>query len=249
MNRRIISVILTLILCLSLAFSVSAASADEQLIYDEANLLTDAEEASLSHKLLDISHTYNAQITVITVASVEDGDVAAFADFTYDAMELGYGSHYDGVLLMICMNPREYRIISNGMAADAISTDDIASIGDAIVSDLSDGYYAEAFDAFADQCAYYLDGHSNGFPFDAGTSLLIALVVGVIAGVVVALVLRGQLITVRKQAAANVYVKSGSMQLTHTSDRFLYRNVTKSAKPKNNSSSSGSSRNSGGGSF
>jgi len=150
----------------------------------------------------------------------------------------------------VCMDPREYRILSNGFAGEAIDSGDIDDIGDAIVSDLSDGNYAAAFDEFADQCDYYLGGFINGFPFNFGKNLLICLVIGIIAGVVVAFILKGQLKTVRKQNQANVYVKPGSLQISVRRDLFLYRNVERRKKESSQSSgSSGSSRSTGGGSF
>ena len=225
------------------------ASDADALVFDDAGLLSDTEEQALSEKLLDISQEYQAQIVVATISSMDDGDIDGFVEYLYDAMGFGYGENHDGVLLLVCMDPREYRILSNGMAADAISSSDIDTISDAIVSDLSDGDYVGAFDEFADQCAYYLDGHINGFPFNFGKSLIIALVIGILAGVIVAFVLKGQLKSVRKQNQANVYVKPGSMQVTVLNDFFLYRDVTRTKKESSNSSGSGSSRNTGGGSF
>ena len=230
--------------------SANSPEAEEYLLFDDADLLTDAEEAKLTAKLLTVSHQYNAQIIIATVSSVGNGDVDGFLEYIYDYMEFGYGSNHDGVLLLVCMDPREYRILSNGFAGTAIDTGDIDSIGSSIVSDLSDGNYAEAFDTFTEKCAYYLDGHLNGFPFDFTTNLLIALVIGLIAGVIVAFVLKGQLKTVRKQDRANAYVKSGSMQVTVRNDFFLYRDITRTKKETTSSSSGGgSSRSTGGGSF
>ena len=152
--------------------------------------------------------------------------------------------------MQITLLSREYRILSNGFAGVAIDGGDIDAIGEAIVPDLSDGNYADAFDTFVDQCSYYLDGHLNGFPFNFGKNLMIALVIGIVAGVIVAFVLKGQLKTVRKQNQANVYVKQGSMNITAQRDLFLYRDVTRSKKSSSNGSSSGgSSRSSGGGTF
>ena len=114
-------------------------------------------------------------------------------------MDMGHGENRDGVLLLVCMDSREYRILSKGFAGEAIGPDQIDAIGEAIVSDLSDGDYADAFFTFADQCAYYLDGYLNGFPFNFGKNLIVALIIGVVAGVVVALVLKKQLKSVRQQ--------------------------------------------------
>lgn len=222
--------------------------AEEYVLFDEAYLLTEAEQAALTEKLLEISHTYNAQIVIATVDSTSGG-IDHYVEYVYDSMGFGYGENHDGVLLLVCMNEREYRILSNGFPGDAISTSAIDTISDIIVSDLSDGNYAAAFDTFADQCVYYLDGYLNGFPFAFGTNLIICLVIGLLAGVITAFVLKGQLKSVRKQNQANVYVKPGSMNVTLHNDFFLYREVTRSKKESSSSSKSGSSRSVGGGSF
>lgn len=222
---------------------------EEYLVYDEAELLNDSEELALEEKLADLSSKHGAQIVVCTIESMDGGDIDEFLGYLYDEMGFGYGDNHDGVLLLVCMDPREYRILSNGFAGEAIDSGDIDSIGDVIVSDLSDGNYAEAFEAFAGQCDYYLDGYQNGFPFKAGKNLAICMIIGIAAGLIVAFVLKGQLKTVRKQNQASSYVKPGSMQVTVHNDFFLYRDVTRTKKESSNSSSGGSSRSSGGGSF
>ena len=224
--------------------------AEKYFLYDEADLLTDGEEAALEKKLADVSGTYNAQIVVCTIASMDGADIDRYLDYLYDTMDFGYGENHDGVLLLVCMDPREYRILSNGFAGVAIDSDAIDTMGDAFVSDLSDGNYAAAFTQFADQCVYYLDGHLNGFPFNFGKNLMISLVIGIAVGLIVAFILKGQLKTVRKQDQANVYVKQNSMNLTHQSDIYLYRTVSRSKKSSSGSSSGGgSARSTGGGSF
>ena len=177
-----------------------------------------------------------------------DGSIDTFVEDVYDSMNIGCGENRDGVLL-VCMESREYRILSNGYAGEAIGIDQIDAISDAIVSDLSDGAYADAFSTFADQCAYYLGGYLNGFPFNVGKNLIVALIIGVVAGIAVALVLKKQLKSVRQQKQANAHIKSGSMQITASRDLFLYREVSKTKKASTNSSGSGSSRNVGGGKF
>ncbi len=250
--KRIISLLLALFLLASLTLCVSAATYegnDELLLLDEAELLTEAEAKALHTKLEQLSHKYGAQVCIATMDALEDADIDESVEFLYDYGEYGYGEKKDGVLLLICMDPREFRILSNGFAADAITIDNIESITDDITPDLSEGSYADAFDTFVDKCEYYLDGHINGFPFKFGTNLLIAIGVGLLVALIVTGIWKGQLKSVRKQERASVYVKPGSMNLTQSGDFYMYRTVTRSAKPKNNSSSSGSSRNVGGGSF
>ena len=245
MKRKLLSMLFVVVLCLSLAVSAFAASGAD--IYDEADLLSTQEETQLAEKLSEIGEEFDAQIVIMTVSST-NGNIDAYIEEIFDGMNMGYGENRDGVLL-VCMDDREYRILSNGYAGEAIGPSQIDTIGDAIVSDLSDGAYADAFSAFADQCAYYLDGYLNGFPFNFGKNLIVAIIIGVVAGVAVALVLKKQLKSVRQQKQANVYIKSGSMQITKSRDLFLYREVSRTKKDSSNSSGSGSSRNVGGGKF
>lgn len=249
MKRRIISVFLALVLCLSLSITVFGVSGTDGLLFDEADLLSGSEESRLLAQLQSVSQQCGAQIIIVTIPAMDGGRVDDYVEFLYDDMEFGYGASRDGVLLLVCMNPREYRILSNGYAANAISGREIEAIGDAIVSDLSDGYYADAFHGFADRCAYYLEGYVNGFPFDVVKNLLTALVIGLVSGLIVALVLKAQLKSVRSQDQANLYVKRNSMRITAHHDIFLYRNVSRRKRESSSSSRSGSSRNVGGGSF
>ena len=223
---------------------------DNLLVWDEAELLNETEAAQLNSKLESISKKYKAEIRVVTLSSMDGGDIDEFLEYLYDESGFGYGENHDGVLLVVCMDPREYRILSNGFAGEAITSGDIDAIGEAFESDLSDGNYADAFDTFADKCEYYLDGHINGFPFNTGKNLLICLGIGLVVALIVTGIWKGQLKSVRKQSAANSYVKAGTMQITQSGDFFMYRNVTKTQKQSSSSSgSSGSSRSTGGGSF
>ena len=249
MKKRFTYLVLALVLCCSLALGVSA---QEGFLFDEADLLSASEEAALEQKLAQLSEIHQAQILVYTAATTEGGNAELYLNNLYDTKGFGYGSARDGVLLLLCMDVREYRILSNGYAASAISSYEIDVIGDAIVSDLSDGYYADAFTEFADQVDYYLDGYRNGFPFDFGKNLLIALIVGGLVGLITVFVLKGQLKSVSMQNRAHVYVRPGSMQLTDSREFFLYREVRRVKKESSSSSSgsrSGSSRSTGGGKF
>lgn len=246
MKRTFFAILLAALLSCLLAFSAFAASGEN--VYDEADLLSNSEEAKLAEKLEEIGKQLDAQMVVMTLSST-DGSIDYLVEEMYDSLQIGYGENRDGVLLLVCMDTREYRILSNGYAGEAIGYYEIDVIGEAIVSDLSDGYYADAFDTFAEECAYYLDGYRNGFPFQAGETLVVALIIGVVVGLIVAFVLKAQLTSVRQQRQANAYVKSGSMEITTRKDLFLYRNVSRTKRQSSNSSGGGSSRKVGGGSF
>ena len=231
----------------------AAMPENEQLLYDEADLLTDDQEAELVQKLAEVSHANNAQIVIATIASMNDGDIDSFVDYLYDSMGFGYGENHDGVLLLVCMDPREYRIVSNGYAGVAIGPDQIDTLCDFMETYLPNGHYTSAFHSFADQSGEFLEYYLMGSPFKVGKSLAISLIIGIIAGLIVAFILKGQLKSVRKQDQAYGYVKPGSMTVNIQYDIFLYRTVTRTKKQERvestSSGSGGTARSKGGGSF
>ena len=246
MRKRILSMLLALLLYTGMIISVCA---EETLVFDQADLLSASEESELSGKLREISKTYQTQIVVATVAAVDDGDVEQYLNRMYDELGLGYSQSHDGALLLVCMDPRECRILCNGIAHRAIGSSGIEEILDVIVPNLSDGEYADAFLNFADECETYLDGHINGYPFYAGKKLTVCLIIGLVIGLIVVLILWGQLKSVRKQNQAHTYMKPGSMHLNVCSDIFLYRNVVRTKKESSSAHGGGSSRSTGGRSF
>ncbi|MBQ2900235.1 MAG: hypothetical protein IJE49_00110 [Agathobacter sp.] len=156
---------------------------------------------------------------------------------------------YDDADILTASEEREYRILSNGLGAAAISMDDIDYIGDYNSYELSEGYYADAFHLFIDECEYEINGEINDFPFEFGINLCISLVIGLVVALIVTGIMRLKLKFVAMQLAATEYVKSGSMHLTVSNDLFLYRTIHRRKKESNTSRASGSSRNVGGGKF
>lgn len=100
-----------------------------------------------------------------------------------------------------------------------------------------DGYYD--YDDYND----YNNDYNNYKPKSVFSEIfsLKWLIISVIIGVVIAFIytayLKSQLKTVRSKSSASDYVVPGSMQLTQQRDVFMYHNVKKTPKPKNNSSS------------
>lgn len=248
MKKRLFSLLLALILCLSLALPGFAAGTG--LLRDEADLLTVKAESELEQELERISREYDTDVIVITVDTVGNDWVDDFTENYYDTK---FGPSHDGIMLLITMAEREYRILSNGFGADAVSTSDIDRMCDRIEPYLRDGDYAAAFRKFAQECEWELDGEINGFPFAFGESLAISLLIGFVVALVVVLILAAQLRSARPRNTAAEYTRKGSFRLTGASDIYLYRNVSRRARQTSSSGggsrSSGGSRNMGGGRF
>ena len=67
------------------------------------------------------------------------------------------------------------------------------------------------------------------------TEIIVAVVIGIILSFLIPMsILKGQLKTVRHQAAAADYVRPNSMNLTNKRDIFLYRRVVRTEIPKPN---------------
>lgn len=254
MKKRVIAILFALTLCLSLIIPVFAAEDAKLRVVDNADLLSDAEEAALRSRLDEISEKYLADVVVLTVNSLDDKSPMEYADDYYDYNGYGMGTNNDGLLLLVSMESRDWWISTCGSCIDAFDDSTIESIGELIVSDLGNENYADAFDTFADECAYYLDGYINGFPFPTGMMIVISLVVGLIVALIGTGIMKGQLKSVRAQAAAFDYVKKGSLDVALAREFFLYRNVSITKKDTDSGSSthkssSGTTHGGGGGKF
>ena len=249
MKRTLISLLMVLCLCMSMTVFVQATQVNvpDALVIDNADLLTDDQELALYVQMDAIGQALSLQMAVITESSIGDADADWYVEELYDSMALGCGENRDGVLMMVSMDPREYRILTNGYAGEAITDFDIEMICDNIQDYMVEGDYAAAFETFASDCEFYLDGYVNGYEFDLVTTLAICTVFGLIVGLITALIMKGQLRGVRRQYKADVYVRNGSMRLTEQRDLYLYRHVSRTRR-NNDSNSSGGSRSSSGGS-
>ena len=101
---------------------------------------------------------------------------------------------------------------------------------------------------FADHCDDFCRQASEGNPYDVDNIpsgpfpflllAAVALVVGLLIAFIVTAVMKAQLKSVRSQPTANNYLKSGSLKITQSTDLFLYRNITRTPRPKQNSGGS-----------
>lgn len=251
--KKILSILFALLLCVAaLCFAVSAEETSPAHVVDEADLLTESEEELLESRLGELSEKYKMDIVILAVESVGNKTPREYADDYYDYNGYGYGSNYDGLLLLVSMEERDWYISTCGEAIYAFTDSNIDTIGSHITDDLGNENYYFAFSTFADECEYYIDGHINGFPFDYGMNLVISVVVGLIVAAIATSIMKSKLKSVRYQNQAADYVKSGSMNLTLSRDFYLYRTVTRTEKPKESSthtSSSGRTHGGGGGKF
>lgn len=248
--KKIVSFFLVLLLFVSSVLPTFAAGALPRLV-DDADLLSDSEEAELLYKLDEISERQQLDVVVVTVNSLEGMSVMDYADDFYDYNGYGFGEGGDGILFLISMEEREWHISTKGYAITVFTDAGLDYMTQWIVSDLSNGDYAAAFTTFADYCDDYITQAATGMPYDVDNLpsepfpfffvLLICFAVAFVIALIVTAVMKGQLKSVYSQSRADDYVKAGSMKLTKKNDLFLYRQVERREKPKENTSSTSSS--------
>lgn len=269
MKKKLSVLLLVLVLCL---VAVSPVLADNDgfadayyRVIDIADLLSDSEEEALNELLDEISIRQDMDITVATTDDLEGFSVEEYADLLYEQCMFGYGSDKDGLMLLISMEDHDWYITTCGYGITAFTDAGIEYIGEQITQDLSDGNYAAAFTSYAELCDDFITQARTGDPYDSGNlpsqplSLVwipAALVIGFVIARIFVGNMKSELKTVRKQAAANSYVRSGSMNITESNDLFLYHTVTRTKKAKSSSSgssthrsASGTSHGGGGGKF
>ena len=257
--KKLITMLLVLLITLS--FAVPAFAEAMPRLVDQADLLTDAQEASLLSKLDSISNRQGMDVVVVTADTLDGKSPMAYADDFYDYN--GYAE--DGILLLVSMEDSDWWISTAGYGITAFTDAGIEYLGDRFVPSLSDGDYAGAFETYANHCDEFITQAKTGDPYDTHNlpkepfnflmNLAVSFVIGLVIAAIATAVMKGKLKSVRTQAGASSYVKTGSMNVKHRQDLFLYRDVNRTAKPKDSSgssthtSASGRSHGGGGGKF
>ena len=246
MKNKILSTLLLLVLSLSLFSTLllpSLAYSDSDLLNDKAELLSASQRSALLETLREVSEKYDCIVAVYTVQN-------SSTYYETAAKQIAKSLGEDVILLYIDMKERGYTITSRGKGYDACTDRALDYIEDSFVSDLSDGDYFDAFRHFAKSADRALDYNAKGKDFRAPYPffqfIIIALIVGLVAGLIYTTSLKKQLKSVKKQTEAGNYVTPGSLSVTTQKDIYLYRTVTRTAKPKNTSSGGGGSHRSGG---
>lgn len=254
MKKKLTVIIFVFVLLF--AMSVTAFASDNEgftneyyRVVDMAELLSESETDALIEMLDEISQRQNMDVIVATTDDLDGYSVRDYADNLYDYCNFGYGKNRDGLLLLISMEDGDWYISTCGYGITAFTDAGIQYIGKQITSDLSDGDYAAAFTEYAELCDDFITQAKTDEPYDNRNlpreplSLIwipISIAVGLVISMIIVLQMRSKLKTVRSQAAANSYMKNGSMNITESRDLFLYHTITRTPKPKE-SSSSGSS--------
>lgn len=264
MMKSFKGLMITLCLC-GILFAAMNVSAESDYVYDQADLLTTEEEASLQEYAENFAKNWNMNFLVVTTDNAEGKNSMEYADDFYDE-RFPEESEEDGMIYLIDMDNREIYLSTCGMAVRYLTDSRIDSILDEAFNYVADGDYYGTFVAFFDETDYYLNQGipSDQYNYDTDTGetdyyydsyeepMRITLMEAVIALVAALAAAGGTIgfITAKYQLKFedfhyDAYTDS-DVQLSVKSDHLVNKFVTHRRIPKNNGSSGGSR--SGGGS-
>lgn len=230
---------LLLILSLVVCFAGTARAAELDLVTDDARLLTDGEYEKLNDLAQEITRKYGCEVAIVTIKDMGDDEAYDYAKWLYTEYDFGYGSEGSCLLLFLSMAERDYALVAYGYGNTAFTDHGKDVLLDTHVLPLlaNDKYY-EAFTAYLNTSATYLQMARDGAPFDVDTDpaaasqqFLLKLAAAILLPLLIAgllcLMWKNQMKTARPAQAADQYIPASGFQLTEQEDLFLYRTETR----------------------
>ncbi len=257
--KRIISMLIAVILCLALSMSVCATEFTNPPIVDNAGILSAEEFEELSARLDRIRNEYNMDVAVYTEETMSGFDAESSADDIFDYNGYGAGVNDDGIIFYICSGDRKYHLSTHAEAIEVFHDSNLAYMESCFVSYLSSDNWYSAIEEYADVAEDILWDYANGVGTveKEGNPLFIIIAALIIPLIIALIMMNGKLKKMKTAVSDNYaanYMKEGSKNITVSRDIFLYSNIIRTEKPKNNTSSthtssSGRTHGGSGGSF
>lgn len=215
-------------------YDVNSETGYEVIIDDEADLLSDDEEAALGEKMMEVTPYGNAAF--VTVDSNYTTASSYAKDCYYDCF--GYDS---GTLFLIDMDNREIYIYSDGQVYRTITKSYANTITDNIYTYASDGdYFTCAYKAF-EQAVTLLEGNRIAQPMKYISNAFLALLLALLINYFVVM-----LTSVAKKPGEKELLEATKHRCSLVNTEAVYTHTTKKYDPPS-SSSSGGGRSGGGG--
>jgi uncharacterized membrane protein YgcG len=208
---------------------------DKQRIYDNGNLLTEAEKTELEELFQEYSLKDEVDYVFLTTETTFGMESREYAKQFYKEKGFGYNQkNGDGNLLYIDMENRRVEIIDRGSCIDSIRDEEIENILDDVEDALRDEEYVQAAQI------YVKEMHSAMVTDNGGHSMIRYFIYGILA-LIVAGIITASMVSGHKShitVDAHTYSKKIRVNPKTKQDRFL-RTVT-TARPKEREKSHGS---------
>ena len=222
---------------------------DMHYIFDHSDLLSFEQWAELEARAEDISLRHGCGIYAAFVDDFTEygggDDVYETTYQLYHAGSLGMGEGRDGVIILLSMEERDYAMFIYGEQAEyAFDRYGAKQLEDRFLSDFGDNDWYTGLSHYLAACDEFLALAEEGKPVRSSPLPFVALIV--------CLILKGQMKSVRKGVEANVYAVAGGLALTDSYDHYTHTTESRTKIVDESSKSGGgggstTSRSGGGG--
>ena len=256
MKKRFVTLLLALLAALTLTVPAWAEQQPgDPFIYDTAGLLSDGDRAYLEQMADAISWQYQCGVYIVTVDDYEvyGSDRYSAALNIYRGNDFGIGDGRDGIMLMLSMWDRDYEVFiqDGGLADSAFGSYAVDLLEEAFLPYLGNDDWYGGFHAYLTTCSDDLALADMGQPVKKPLTKVIlpALLVGCGVALLICLLLKAKMKSVRKGAEADVYVTAEGLDLTKRYDRYTHTTETRVRKNTRDDHDSGGGGHGSGGKF
>lgn len=216
--------------------SVYAAGEEGPLVYDYADLLTDAEKERLEELAASLGAEYDIDFIILTTNDTEGKDIEDYLGDFYD--EKYNLEAVDAAMLTLDMEHRDVYVAGFYKGKKYIDNKRAGLIREKITPDLSAGNYYHAFSTYIETAHEYMGVMPGVNPESIFLKWWFHIIISVVvAGASVGLMAynSGGRVTVNSAT----YLNQGTSRVLNRSDNFIRQTVTKRRKPQNNNSGGG----------
>lgn len=234
--KKILALITLCLMCVGFCFPVVSMAAPPMIV-DEANVLTDSQEAELSQKLSEASARYKTDIAAVFVNGINE-DITTYTDKYILNNGYGQGESGDAILFLVDLNAREYHISTHGETIYAFTDAGHQELDRAVEQYLRNDDYAGAADEFCETAVGMIDyKKQNGVALyqdteeekagNYGIKGVISVIIGLIGSFAITGSMKKELKSVRTKLAASDYFSPSNLKLTGQKETFLYNTITR----------------------
>lgn len=235
MIKRLLTVFLVISICIFTSISVSAYT--DQYIFDYENALSYEELQELESTAEQIENEYGYCVMFCITNEETDEN---YAQNIYDT----YTDNENGIIFVHNTESEMYHYY---VTESARSTFDFIKMQDAYDSNNSyfggiQDYYKVTENMFVFDDTVFVDVETDTDTYTTGSTvvssknpaktIILCIVVGMAMGFVIIFAIASKNKSVRMQKNATVYTRPGSFVVTGSYDNFLYKNLDKTPKPK-----------------
>lgn len=237
MIKKILTIFLIAVLCI--CSTISASAYTEQYVFDYENALSYEELQELESTAEQFENEYGYCV----MFCITDGETESnYAQNIYDT----YTDNENGIIFVHNTESEMYHYYVTESASstfDYIKMQDAYDSNNSYFGGIQDYYKAtENMFVFDDTVFVDMDTDTDTYTYTTGSTavssrnpaktIILCIVVGMAMGFIIILAIASKNKSVRMQTNATVYTRPGSFVVTGSYDNFLYKNLDKTPKPK-----------------